>query len=127
MRKRRTQRAGKSPDRSVNAQNGATADEVRRQIERVFSVDVVGQLRAEAGYNPRQRLVTAHRLMLIVVEAFLLGGSGGTLSFSGMRALFIRRFDLGFFERQLFIDAMSAGAHVLTRLKSSARSASSGT
>jgi hypothetical protein len=29
--------------------------------------------------------------------------------------------DLGFFERQLFIDAVSAGAHVLMRLKSNAK------
>lgn len=92
MPSRHTQRATRSPDRSASADNRATADEVGRQIERVFSAEVVDQLRADAGYNPRQRLVTAHRLMLIVVEAFLLGGSGGTLSFSGMRALFIRRF-----------------------------------
>jgi NADH:ubiquinone oxidoreductase subunit H len=37
-------------------------------------------------------LVTAYRLMLVVVETVLLGGSGGILSFASMRALFIKRF-----------------------------------
>jgi hypothetical protein len=35
----------------------------------VFTPEVVDQLRTETGYNPRQRLVTAYRLMFVVVEA----------------------------------------------------------
>jgi len=50
---------------------------------------VVDELREQTGYNPRQRLVTAQRLMLVVVEAFLVGQ---TLGFTAMRAIFLRRF-----------------------------------
>ena len=50
---------------------------------------MVDELRAQTGHNPRQRLVTAQRLMLVVVEAFLMGQ---TLGFTAMRAIFVRRF-----------------------------------
>ena len=92
MRKRRTRRVSKSPPRSDGAKQQSQAEEVGNQLERLFTAEVVDQLRAEAGYNPRQRLVTAYRLMLVVVETVLLGGSGGILSFASMRALFIKRF-----------------------------------
>lgn len=64
-------------------------DEVRRAILQAFSPAVVDELRAKTGYNPRQRLCTAARLLVTVVEGFLLGQ---TLSFVGLRAIFIRRF-----------------------------------
>jgi hypothetical protein len=47
------------------------------------------KLRAQTGHNPRQRLITARRLMLVVVEAFLMGQ---TLGFTAIRAIFVRRF-----------------------------------
>jgi len=65
------------------------AEAVERQLQRAFTPEVVDKLRAETGYNPRQRVGTALRLMLTVVEAFLLGQ---TLSFASLRAIFVRRF-----------------------------------
>lgn len=97
MRNRVTRQARNSLSRIDELNQRSMAEEVGGQLERLFTPEVVDQLRAEAGYNPRQRLVTAYRLMLVVVEAFLLGGSAGILSFSSMRALFIKRF--GFVQR----------------------------
>ena len=65
------------------------AEAVERQLQRAFTPEVVDKLRAETGYNPRQRVGTAFRLMLTVVEAFLVGQ---TLSFTSLRAIFVRRF-----------------------------------
>jgi len=48
------------------------ASEVGEQLREVFTPTVVDELRAAAGYNPRQRMITARRLMLVVVEGFLL-------------------------------------------------------
>ena len=52
------------------------AEAVERQLRRAFTPEVIDQLRAETGYNPRQRVGTAFRLMLTVVEAFLVGTIG---------------------------------------------------
>ena len=67
----------------------AAASAVEAQLQRMFTSDVVDELRSQTGYNPRQRVATALRLMLTVVEAFLVGQ---TLSFAALRAIFIRRF-----------------------------------
>lgn len=84
--KRHSRRKGTRLDRQEEAQN------VAEQLERTFTAEVVAQLRASAGYNPRQRVVTAYRLMLVAIEAFMQGGSGGVLSFATMRTIFIKRF-----------------------------------
>jgi hypothetical protein len=65
------------------------AEAVERQLQRAFTPEVIDKLRAETGYNPRQRVGTALRLMLTVVEGFLVGQ---TLSFTSLRAIFVRRF-----------------------------------
>jgi hypothetical protein len=65
------------------------AEAVERQLQRAFTPEVIDKLRAETGYNPRQRVGTAFRLMLTVVEGFLVGQ---TLSFTSLRAIFVRRF-----------------------------------
>ena len=62
---------------------------VQNAIAETFTPCVVDRLRAQTGYNPRQRQCTAFRLLLIVVEAFLKGHS---LSFASLRADFVRRF-----------------------------------
>jgi hypothetical protein len=62
---------------------------VEAALRSTFTAEVVDELREQTGYNPRQRLVTAQRLMLVVVEAFLLGQ---TLGFTAIRAIFLRRF-----------------------------------
>lgn len=65
------------------------AEAVARELQRAFTPAVIDELRAKTGYNPRQRVGTAMRLMLTVVEAFLVGQ---TLSFTSLRAIFVRRF-----------------------------------
>lgn len=65
------------------------ADAVARGLRGMFTPSVVDDLRERTGYNPRQRVATAIRLMLTVVEGFLMGQ---TLSFTTLRALFVRRF-----------------------------------
>lgn len=62
---------------------------VERALRHAFTTEVVDDLREGTGYNPRQRIATAHRLLLTVVEAFLVGQ---TLSFAALRAIFVRRF-----------------------------------
>ena len=64
---------GQSPDTKCNA------IAVAQQLEKAITPTVVDELRSRTGYNPRQRTGTALRLMLTVVEAFLLGQ---TLSFA---------------------------------------------
>ena len=64
--------------------------QVERQLADVFSPKVVDRLRAETGYNPRQRKATALCVLVIVVQAYLLGQA---LSFARLRALFIARFE----------------------------------
>jgi hypothetical protein len=59
------------------------------QLARVLSPEVVDELRAQTGYNPRQRRATAHRLLVVVLYGYLLGQ---TLGFSRLRALFTRYF-----------------------------------
>ena len=59
------------------------------QMWQLFSEKVVDGLRKRTGYNVRQRQATARRLLLTVVEAFLLGE---TLAFAPLRAIFVRRF-----------------------------------
>ncbi len=63
--------------------------QTERQLAAVFSPTVVDRLRAETGYNPRQRKATALCVLLIVVQAYLLGQA---MSFARLRALFIARF-----------------------------------
>lgn len=84
MTKRATQVAAKSP-----APKSESADAVERALHGAFSTAVVDELREQTGYNPRQRSITAQRLMLVVVEAFLIGQ---TLGFTALRAIFVRRF-----------------------------------
>ena len=67
----------------------AEATGVQEQLRRTFTPRVVDELRGRTGYNPRQRRATALRLMLTVVEGFL---AGQTLSFTSLRAIFVRRF-----------------------------------
>ena len=67
----------------------ASAVQTERQVADVFSAKVVDRLRAETGYNPRQRKATALCLLLIVVQAYLVGQA---MSFARLRALFIPRF-----------------------------------
>jgi hypothetical protein len=66
-----------------------SAQAVERQLQQAFTPAVVDELRERTGYNPRQRTGTALRLMLTVVEAFLVGQ---TLTFASLRAIFVRRF-----------------------------------
>jgi hypothetical protein len=66
-----------------------SARAVEQQLEKAFTPAVIDQLRTRTGYNPRQRIGTALRLMLTVVEGFLLGQ---TLTFTSLRAIFVRRF-----------------------------------
>ncbi|MFC1482577.1 transposase, partial [Myxococcota bacterium] len=59
------------------------------QLRAVFTENTVDRLRKQTGYNPRKRVATAYRLLLVVVEAFL---SGQTLGFTVIRAFFVKRF-----------------------------------
>src|SRR5215207_9960568 len=77
----------REPSPSPEGKSGAAA--VERELERAFTPAVIDELRARTGYNPRQRTGTALRVMLTVVEAFLLGQ---TLTFASLRAIFVRRF-----------------------------------
>lgn len=74
---------------AASREGKSEAEAVGRQLRRAFTPEVIDQLRVETGYNPRQRVGTAFRLMLTVVEAFLVGQ---TLSFTSLRAIFVRRF-----------------------------------
>lgn len=78
-----TRREGTSPDLKRDA------EAVEREMQRAFTPAVIDELRAQTGYNPRQRVGTAFRLMLTVVEGFLVGQ---TLGFASLRAIFVRRF-----------------------------------
>ena len=84
MTKRITRVAAKNPVPRSNA-----GEAVEAALRSTFTATVIDELREQTGYNPRQRLVTAQRLMLVVVEAFLLGQ---TLGFTAIRAIFLRRF-----------------------------------
>lgn len=66
-----------------------SANAVERALHDAFTPAVVNELRQQTGYNPRQRSITAQRLMLVVVEAFLMGQ---TLGFTALRAIFVRHF-----------------------------------
>ena len=83
MKTTRTRPTPASPDRSREA------EAVEQQWLRTFSTAVVDGLRTTTSYHPRQRVGTALRVMLTVVEAFLVGQ---TLWFTSLRAIFIRRF-----------------------------------
>jgi hypothetical protein len=50
---------------------------VERALHDAFSPAVVDELREQTGYNPRQRSITVQRIMLVVVEAFLMGQTLG--------------------------------------------------
>jgi hypothetical protein len=84
MTKRVTRVATQNP-----APSCAAGEAVESALRRTFTATVVDELRKQTGYNPRQRSITAQRLMLVIVEAFLVGQ---TLGFTAMRALFVRRF-----------------------------------
>jgi hypothetical protein len=84
MKSRATRVAEKNP-----APRSDAANAVEGALRRTFTSTVVDELREQTGYNPRQRLITAQRLMLVVVEAFLMGQ---TLGFTALRAIFVRRF-----------------------------------
>ena len=83
--KRVTHRTARRPEPDSKAEGEA----VSQKLSEVFTTQVVDEMRAQTGYNPRQRVITASRLMLTVVEAFLLGQ---TLGFAALRAIFMRRF-----------------------------------
>jgi len=83
MKTRATRPAASSPEPS------SEAEAVEEQMQRTFTPAVIDELRTVTGYNPRQRRGTAFRLMLTVVEGFL---AGQTLSFTSLRAIFVRRF-----------------------------------
>lgn len=83
MKTRTTRQRESRPD----AKQEATA--VEQALQRMFTPAVVDELRARTGYNPRQRVGTALRVMITVVEAFLVGQ---TLSFASLRAIFVRRY-----------------------------------
>jgi hypothetical protein len=80
-------RIAREQKRSLDPKCKATL--VEQQLENAFTPAVIDELRARTGYNPRQRIGTALRLMLTVVEGFLLGQ---TLTFTSLRAIFMRRF-----------------------------------
>jgi len=84
MTKRATRVAAKNP-----APRSESAESIESALRGTFTSAVVDELREQTGYNPRQRSITAQRLMLVVVEAFLLGQ---TLGFTALRAIFVRRF-----------------------------------
>lgn len=84
MTKRVTRSAPKNP-----VPRSDSAERVEAALQSTFTAEVVDELRGQTGYNPRQRLITAQRLLLVVVEAFLIGQ---TLGFTAIRAIFVRRF-----------------------------------
>lgn len=81
------QRITREPSPSPEGKSKAAA--VEHELEKAFTPAVIDELRTRTGYNPRQRTGTALRVMLTVVEAFLLGQ---TLTFASLRAIFVRRF-----------------------------------
>jgi Transposase DDE domain len=83
MKKRATRARACRPVESAEAQAVETA------LHRAFTPAVIDELREQTGYNPRQRVGTAFRVMITVVEAFL---AGQTLTFASLRAIFVRRF-----------------------------------
>src|SRR5690606_37298593 len=82
LKKRATR--GQTTRPEVNEEAAAVAWELQRHL----SPEVVDELREGTGHNPRQRVATAFRVMLTVVEAFLVGQ---TLSFATLRAIFVGR------------------------------------
>lgn len=88
MRRDARKRRPRRPRRTATAER-ADAVQVERQVADVFSPKVVDRLREATGYNPRQRKATALCLLLIVVQAYLLGQA---MSFARLRALFVARF-----------------------------------
>jgi hypothetical protein len=84
MTKRVTRAAVRNP-----APRSVAGEAVESALRRTFTAPVIDELRGETGYNPRQRSITAQRLLLVVVEAFLMGQ---TLGFTAIRAIFVRRF-----------------------------------
>ena len=83
MKTRATRRSGASPAKPE------AAESVRRVLEQAFTPAAVDRLRESTGYNPRQRIATAHRILLTVIEGFLVGQ---TMTFASLRAFFLRRF-----------------------------------
>jgi Transposase DDE domain len=83
MKKRATRARASRPAESAEAQA------VEQALHGAFTPAVIDDLREQTGYNPRQRVGTAFRLMVTVVEAFL---AGQTLTFTSLRLIFERRF-----------------------------------
>lgn len=83
MKRRSTRRNETSPE------GAKRSEEVLSAMREVFTPAAVDALRDATDYNPRQRVATAHRILLVVLEGFLLGQ---TLTFAALRALFVRRF-----------------------------------
>jgi hypothetical protein len=82
----------KCPRRRQGPSSAASEARVQEALDRVrelFSEQTVDRLRRETGYNRRKRVATAHRLLLVVVEAFL---AGVTLGFNPIRAFFVRHY-----------------------------------
>ena len=72
MKSRATRVAQKNP-----APRSDAANAVEGALRRTFTATVVDELREQTGYNPRQRLITAQRLMLVVVEGLSDGANAG--------------------------------------------------
>ena len=76
--------------------DGKASQEPKARVQRweelfsgLVSRSMVDQWRRRTGYNPRQRKVTAQRLLLVVLEGFIMGQ---TMGFATLRALFVARF-----------------------------------
>lgn len=102
-------RRTESKDQRTKNRGGDAEARSRAALSRmheVFSERVVDELRRETGYNPRQRVATAYRLLLCCVEACLFGK---TLGFAAIQAFFVKRF--GSIRRRSFqLRFKSAGA-----------------
>ena len=80
---------GNTSTKSARRACEGRVEEVGVELQRMLTASVVDELSQESGYNPRQRRATAPRLLLVVIEGYLLGQ---TLSFAALRAIFCRRF-----------------------------------
>ena len=87
----RRRRARRSAPQQTAAEQRSSAVRVESQLADVFSSKVVDRLREATEYNPRQRKATALCLLLVVVQAFLMGQA---FSFARLRALFVARFEI---------------------------------
>ena len=77
--------------RKPRSRRKSSYEEVVGHVHTLLSPAHVDDLRRTSGYNPRQRVATAHRLLLTCVEGVL---SGQSLGFAPLRAFFMKRFGL---------------------------------